>query len=317
MKPGASEARPAAHNGTVTTPDDQPGPPSFAGTLSRAIQARGLSLERIRARLDAAGVPVSIATLSYWQSGRSFPTRSSSYLTLVELERILNLESGDLTALTHTSDGRLRRELFEWQKVLPSRDIAEQIIADLGIEMEGQFARVTACDTVIVARDRTLTSQLTRLVRRAERSGVRNFALVVEQDGPSDEPPGIEPLFGCALGEVVSVPERLLTVAELTLPRPLQRGELHFTEYLVAWPATGTPSDRVERSCPEPMKGLVMGVQFHPEALPARVEARVRATIDAVDHDEVVPVALTDTGEAQFTRTDVRPGVYGLYWSWD
>ena len=40
-------------------------------------------------RLDAAGVPVSIATLSYWQSGRSLPTRSRSYHTLVELERIL------------------------------------------------------------------------------------------------------------------------------------------------------------------------------------------------------------------------------------
>ena len=53
-------------------------PESFAEVLTAAIQGRGLSLERIRARLDAAGVPVSIATLSYWQSGRSLPTRSRS-----------------------------------------------------------------------------------------------------------------------------------------------------------------------------------------------------------------------------------------------
>lgn len=38
-------------------------------------------LERIRSHLDQAGVPVSIATLSYWQSGRSLPTRARSFHT--------------------------------------------------------------------------------------------------------------------------------------------------------------------------------------------------------------------------------------------
>ena len=316
MNAGTTPARQTPHNGMVTRPDDSPAT-GFAGVLGRAIQARGLSLDRIRARLASAGVPVSIATLSYWQSGRSFPTRASSYLTLVELERILNLEPGDLTGLTHTSDGRTRRELFEWQRVLPSRDIAEQIIADLGIAMEGQLTRITAFDTVTVGPDRAQSTQMTRMVRRAERTGVRNFALVVEQDGPSDEPPVIEPLFGCSLGEVVSVPERLLTVAEMVLPRPLQRGELHFTEHLVSWPPIPVPSDRVERSCPEPMKGLAIGVQFHPDALPTRVEARVRATIDDEPGYAATPVVLTPAGEAQFIRTDVKPGIFGLYWAWD
>ena len=57
------------------SPRTAPDPTSFADALTTAIQQRGLSLERIRARLAKAEVPVSTATLSYWQSGRSLPTR--------------------------------------------------------------------------------------------------------------------------------------------------------------------------------------------------------------------------------------------------
>jgi hypothetical protein len=51
------------------------GEPEFAEVLREAIRARGLGLERIRERLLAHGVSVSMATLSYWQSGRSRPER--------------------------------------------------------------------------------------------------------------------------------------------------------------------------------------------------------------------------------------------------
>ena len=101
--------------------------PNFSEVLSRAVQARGLSLDRIRARLEAAGVPVSNATLSYWQSGRSLPTRARSLRTLVELEAILQLEPGTLIELIRTADGRTRHRLFAWQTVVPSGELAEQI----------------------------------------------------------------------------------------------------------------------------------------------------------------------------------------------
>ena len=49
----------------------------FASVLGRAIRERGLTLESIRRRLEQQGVTVSVATLSYWQNGRSHPTRSA------------------------------------------------------------------------------------------------------------------------------------------------------------------------------------------------------------------------------------------------
>lgn len=56
-----------------TMPEPLQADSEFARVLRAAIQARGLGLERIRDRLRVQGISVSLATLSYWQSGRSRP----------------------------------------------------------------------------------------------------------------------------------------------------------------------------------------------------------------------------------------------------
>jgi len=290
---------------------------SFAEVLTAAIQNRGLSLERIRARLEAADVPVSIATLSYWQSGRSLPTRARSYHTLVELEGILNLAPGHLTSLTHPPDGRTRRELFAWQTVLPARELAAAIIDDLGIDMQGQLTRVTMADHVTIGADRSEQTLQSLTTWRAERNGLHRWAVVLEQD--TDTPQGgpvIEPMFGCRLGEVVEVPEHRLVVAEMLALRPLQRGDLFTSAYRIDYAPSALPSFRMQRSCAETVRVLSLMVTFDPEALPARVQAR---TLEAIDDEEPtssfdVPLTLT---EAQVVRVDVRPGVYSLYWDWE
>lgn len=296
----------------------EPDPPTrtFSDALTAAIQDRGLSLERIRARLEAAHVPVSIATLSYWQSGRSLPTRSRSYHTLVELEKILNLEPGHLTTFTHTSDGRTRRELFAWQTVLPVRELAAQIISDLGIDMQGQLARVMMSDLLTVAADRTEAVQESRTVWRAERNGLHRWAVVLEQD--ATEPgalPTIEPVFGCSVGEVVEVPERHLLVAEMLAPRPLVRGDVFSAEYRITFAHTSTPSFRMSRSAAETVRMIGLGVRFHPDALPCAIEARISPSIER-DEYESLPVELAGN-EAQIVHTDAKPGVYYLNWEWD
>lgn len=68
----------------------------FAGALRQAVQASGLTLERIRHRLCRRGLTVSVATLSYWQRGRSRPR---SREVVVALEEILQVPPGTLTEL--------------------------------------------------------------------------------------------------------------------------------------------------------------------------------------------------------------------------
>jgi hypothetical protein len=64
-----------------------------------AIRARGLGLERIRYRLRAQGVSISLATLSHWQSGRCRPERPESLLALCHIEEVLEVPPGSLTHL--------------------------------------------------------------------------------------------------------------------------------------------------------------------------------------------------------------------------
>lgn len=71
----------------------------FADALRAAIRSRGLGLERIQYRLREKGVPVSLATLSHWQSGRCRPERQGSLAALRCLEEVLRVPRGSLVRL--------------------------------------------------------------------------------------------------------------------------------------------------------------------------------------------------------------------------
>ncbi|WP_232548740.1 hypothetical protein [Propioniciclava soli] len=295
--------------------ENRPGS-SFAEVLTAAVQSRGLSLERLRSRLDEMGVPVSIATLSYWQSGRSLPTRARSYHTLVALEDILELPSGHLTRHTHTADGRTRRELFPWQSVMPVGELVTQIIADLGIDMQGQLARVSMVDRLTINADRTEAMQEGRILWRADRNGLHRWPLVFEQDADGDSGvPTLEATFGCRVGEVVEVPERHLIVAEMLAPRVVQRGEHVLSEYRVLFAPTSAPSFRLTRSSMDPVRTVALCTRFDPHELPRRVRGGYSATMGA-EPTEFTDLELTDN-EAQFVRADTSPGVHAMTWEWD
>lgn len=65
---------------------------TFAEVLSQAVG----ELDRLSTRLSQLGTPTSIATLSYWQTGRSLPTRARSLKAIEHLERILGVPTGHL-----------------------------------------------------------------------------------------------------------------------------------------------------------------------------------------------------------------------------
>ena len=198
-------------------------------------------------------------------------------------------------------------------------DLVTGIIADLGIDMQGMLSRLLLQNLVTIGPDRAETRQVTRSIFRAERSGQHRWAVVLEGDGNAVESPTIESTFGCILGEVVTVPERRLTVAELIAPRALQRGDLFSCENVVSWPASGgVPSHRNERAILEPMRSLELGVRFHPDTRPVDVHAGFRSEMGVPGSGpaERIDVDLSNH-EAQFVRLDAKPGVYGLYWSWE
>ncbi|MFC7616236.1 hypothetical protein ACFQV2_24925 [Actinokineospora soli] len=71
----------------------------FEVALDAAIEASGLTLERLRSRLADCGVTVSRTAISYWRTGRSRPERDESLAALAGLEQVLGLPSASLVAL--------------------------------------------------------------------------------------------------------------------------------------------------------------------------------------------------------------------------
>src|ERR1700760_2644743 len=81
----------------------------FPDALRAAIKGSGLSLDRIQHRLQLRGVTISVATLSYWQSGRRRPERPESLDALRHLEAVLRVPPNALTALLGPPRPRGRR----------------------------------------------------------------------------------------------------------------------------------------------------------------------------------------------------------------
>src|SRR5699024_1623409 len=71
----------------------------FAAELCSAIEQSGLTLTAISQRLRTRRRPVSVATLSNWQSGRSLPGGEQSLGVVAALEELLGRSPDSLADL--------------------------------------------------------------------------------------------------------------------------------------------------------------------------------------------------------------------------
>ncbi len=320
-------------------------PPTFDSVLSAAVAERGLTLDRLQERLVRAGVPVSVATLSYWQSGRSLPARRASLQTLPVLEAVLGLPPGHLTQhlpsrpSRRPTGGRARvatratgsAEPAEPPEALvPVGEQAAAIMSEWGLDLTQRLTRLSIQDRQWIGEDRADGPINTRSVWRAEVDGVSSFPAVYVQDveGPRGSEPlppltrgagpaaefGVVAVTSCSVGRVARVDEVNLLVVELCFPTPLRRGEVVMTEHMfVPWPS-GRLSDRIQRGIVHPMREVVLEAHFHPKATPARAFRYRRAVVDGPEI-ELSEVAVNGA-VAQTVFVDVDRGTAGLRWEW-
>lgn len=279
----------------------------FATALAESITRRGLTLQAISARLAANGTPVSVPTLSYWQTGRSVPTRSRSIKGVEALERILEITPGTLVhALTGTGGARPSRV------AVAENDAVPQALAELGLTFDRNFQVITQEDQLVIAADRTSVSLTTRRVLRALRDKVDRVPLVHQHAGPGGGAPAVVALSGCRVGSTTHRVEDSLVAAELVLPRPLRQGEHHMVEYRIDRPCVAQPVTSFSRSLPSTMTALVVEVLFE-GTTPAGAEHRFREHRDAEPMVRELPVA---PHLVQLVGSDVQPGQHELAWWW-
>ncbi|MDT7785279.1 MAG: hypothetical protein QOF58_3698 [Pseudonocardiales bacterium] len=291
----------------------------FAETLTKAVEASGLSLERIQHRLELRGVQVSLSTLSYWRRGRSRPERPESMQAVAALEEILKLPSGALTG--SLGDKRPRGRWVERAAVLEG--IWQEAMIDLGRELARvdkllpyPGRNVSVRDVVVIGPDRREIEMRVSSVMEAFEDGVDRILVAKTADETDLSPGEIVAEKSCRVGRVRRDDEHKLLVAEIILDRVLRTGETALMDMrFVADP--GADSCYADRSFVRTVHNYVLEVEFHPDAVPARCYGFSRSELGGPD----VEMGELWIGTAASTHILVREAqaghVYGIKWEWE
>jgi transcriptional regulator with XRE-family HTH domain len=288
----------------------------FAGVLRAAIRARGLGLERIRDRLRAQGVSVSLATLSYWQSGRSRPERRESLAAVELLEGVLEVPAGSLIA----SLGPPRRR-GRWLSTVPVSpevaafwprpDAVEEAVSEVDIRWDERLTRISQHDRVFISADGGEQSYHSRQVLRAEADGPDRWVVIMHLDEHDRPLPAIRPLRHCHLGRTVLRPADGLLVAELLFERPLRKGDTVITEHELVNSAPYPPATNYERKFRLPVREYVLEVCFDPARLPITC-----VRYSQLDEDDELAQQIEAAGSVHGVALNFGPGRYGFRWDW-
>ncbi|MGC0312310.1 hypothetical protein [Kitasatospora acidiphila] len=294
---------------------------NFAQTLHRAIEASGLSLDRIRTELAHQGVRVSVTTLSYWRRGRSQPERAASVRAVGLLEELLGLETTALSSLLGPPRPRGRWVAQQAPDSLPVSAVwpEEQQVAEVFEELDAppisELERLSVHDSYYVSARRQGQLLRTRQVVRATVSEVTRCLVVHQADANAAGCPEITAVRHARLGRVRRRPGIGLLVAELLLDRPLGLGDAAVFEYEVELPPS-EPTQLYGRKFAVPVREFVLQVHFDPAALPAHCERYER---DGGDDQDRVRERLWIGASASVHAlvTDQQPGQTGIRWEWD
>lgn len=289
----------------------------FAGALRQAVQASGLTLERIRHRLGQRGLPVSVATLSYWQRGRSRPR---SRAVVAALEEVLGVAAGTLTGPLDTTEpgaagpgqaapGRLERGRSP-AELWPDPDLYAQVVGELDRSGEHRLERLSTHDVHLLGADRRPRGLAVRNVLRAAGDDVDRVVCV----HPSGEGAELTTLRYCRPGRVRE--SGGLLAFELVFDRVLAAGDTAVIEYELRLPGGGPAADHYDRRFPRPVRDYLAIVQFHPETYPARCYGFSQETRHG-RHERLDELWIGTSGSAHLAMADVRHGILGIEWEWD
>ncbi|KAA2261671.1 hypothetical protein F0L68_15580 [Solihabitans fulvus] len=291
----------------------------FPEALRAAIKASRLSLDRIQHRLALRGVTISVATLSYWQSGRRRPERPESLEALRHLETVLSVPQAGLSALLGPPRPRGRRcrptTMMPIDALWARRERVAGLLAKVDTSSDSRIGRISQHDRIEIGADGGQRSTTVQQILRAEQDGPDRWVLVF--DSESDTLPVLDGLRNCHLGRTVVDPEAKLMVAELMFERPLARGETLIMEYQLVTPDPPYPAggNCYCRKFRLPVREYVIEVRFDPSMLPSRVQ---QYSVPAGDEgpSRRRNLGLDPSGGVHAVALGFGPGVFGVRWDW-
>ncbi|HVV12819.1 hypothetical protein [Amycolatopsis sp.] len=290
---------------------------AFSAALRAAIARSGLSLDRLQARLQANGIPVSVTALSYWQSGKRQPERRSSLSAVRVLEDVLGLTPGELLTLLPPPKprGSARRRAGPGTVNFPAQALQvllEKVGAPHALEQQHRLNLMSLHDLCEIADGGGQRAMTARAVFQSTADGQDRWLLVYDHGGAEAVPPRLHALRNCRAGRVEIDTKHGLTAAELLFDRVIDRGETQLIEYTLTngGPPYPDSANTYYREFRRPVREYLLEIRF--DTAPRRCWQYTRRGPDAAEDRR--DLELDTTGGVHSVALDFGPGVFGIAW---
>jgi len=290
-------------------------PVSFPDALRAGIAERGVSLDWLHGRLVDLGTPVSVATLSYWRSGRSQPEHQTSLDALATLEELLFLPAGHLRSRLRPSrrpgPSRGTKSLGE---LMGGSAAVRRALEQLDYDPDGSASMVETSTQVAfdVDGEGRGRSAVTRSVWKALRNGAQGQPFVFRLSHKSDAVPEFRAISGCSVDKSHADLDTGTFAIEVLLERPLTTGETAITEHQVLVPAEARPDTFYELYLTRRMSEAVLWIRFDP----ARVPAHCEAYTENGRTPGLTTLRIQGSTSAHHVVRNFGPGKVGIRWRW-
>jgi hypothetical protein len=291
----------------------------FEDALSHAIEASGLSLERVQHHLASRGAQVSVSTLSYWRRGRSRPERPESLKVVALLEEVLGVDDLMSSLGPKRPRGRWTEQTAERELTLEGVwDVQADGLNDLMLTLDHleptPVTYLSWRDEATVGPDGREVSWRCGGVLRADEDGIDRFLAVQRADEDDQGVGTIEAEGACRIGRVRTEPEQGFLLAEVLFDRMLRAGDTAVVDYRIT-ANPGAVSECSDRRFLRGARDYVLQVNFHPDAVPVRCYRFRRETSQAPETD-IHDLWIGTTNSVHLVVHDTGPGIIGIRWEW-
>lgn len=285
----------------------------FAASFRDAINARGLTLARLHEQLRARGNSVSMATLSYWRSGARRPEGAQSMAALSDIEQLLHLEPGSLTALLGTTNrtGPLGPNQFPLDEQELEQAVKDAFAA-LGAEYPDTSRELTTHSVTDVDADGNVSYSITRSIVQSTVGTVSSIPFLEMTPGVNTPAPIISAVAGGRIAARYSHPNGEVHGVLFELDVPLTAPSTSMVEWSVEYPPGYPPQRETGHAVARQCRELLVWTRFHPDALPDRIEERAETPAGI----KTTELSLEGRNSVHQVRRAFGPGLLGVSWSY-
>lgn len=285
----------------------------FHAAFRDAINARGFSLARLHETLRARGNGVSMATLSYWRSGRRRPEGVQSLTALADIEVILGLRSGALTRLLGSTNrtGPVGPNLFPIDEQGLELAVMDAFDA-MGAEYPDTSRELTTHSITDVDEHGNVAHCTTRSIIQSTVGTVRSIPFLELTPGEPTPAPIIEAVSGGRIAARYSHPSGEVHGVLFELDMPLTAPDTAIVEWSVDFPPGYPPQRDSGHALAMKCRELLVWTRFHPDAVPDHVEERVDTPTGLVTTE----LDLGGRTSVHQVRRAFGPGALGIAWSY-